>query len=134
LVFIGIAPAPSLHRGHAWRADSRLLWISGAAGTGKSAFAAWLGHRGKVNVIGLNLCSYNKDDRRDAGRVIRTLAFQIATRLPDYRRFILDRLKTRDSAGNELARKSPAALFASLLVEPLRMVIDGKRDNIRLFR
>ena len=26
--------------------DSRLFWLSGAAGTGKSAFAAWLAHRG----------------------------------------------------------------------------------------
>ena len=49
--------------------DSRLLWLSGGAGTGKSAFAAWLAHHGKVNVIGINLCRYNDDDRRDAGRV-----------------------------------------------------------------
>jgi len=63
--------------------DSRLLWISGSAGAGKSAFSAWLGHRGTVNVIALNLCAYNREDRRDASRVIRTLAFQIATRLPD---------------------------------------------------
>src|SRR5262245_28954799 len=52
-----------------WRAqnvDSRLLWISGAPGTGKSAFAAWLAHHGKVNVIGLNLCRFNIDERRDA--------------------------------------------------------------------
>src|SRR5271166_1653047 len=43
--------------------DSRLLWISGSAGTGKSAFSAWLGHRGTVNVIALNLCAYNREDR-----------------------------------------------------------------------
>ena len=60
-----------------------------------NAFAAWLAHRNKVNVIGINLCRYNDDDRRDAGRVIRTLAFQIATRLTDYRRLLLDRFESR---------------------------------------
>jgi tetratricopeptide (TPR) repeat protein len=110
---------------------SRLLWICGPAGTGKSAFAAWLGHWGKVNVIGLNLCAYNKDDRRDATRVIRTIAFQIATRLPDYRRLLLNRLKRQDSDGSEMALKSPAALFGWVIVEPLRLAIDGGRRNDR---
>jgi tetratricopeptide (TPR) repeat protein len=111
--------------------DSRLLWLMGSAGTGKSAFAAWLTHRGKVNVIGLNLCRYNLDDRRDAGRVIRTLAFQIATRLPDYRRLVLERLVSQDPDGSELARKGPAAAFNWLLIEPLRRAIDGGRSSHR---
>ena len=111
--------------------DSRLLWISGQAGAGKSAFTAWLGHYGKVNIIALNLCAYNKEDRRDAGRVIRTLAFQIATRLPDYRRLLLNRLKAQDFEGGQLGRKSPAALFSFLLVEPLRLSIEGGRRGDR---
>jgi hypothetical protein len=110
--------------------ESRLLWISGSAGAGKSAFAAWLGHHGKVNVIGLNLCAYNKEDRSDVRRVLRTLAFQVATRLPDYRRLLLDRLKRPDAA-SELSRMTPAALFAFLLVEPLRLSIDGGRRGHR---
>ncbi|MFI4994240.1 MAG: tetratricopeptide repeat protein [Hyphomicrobiales bacterium] len=117
-----------------WRRNakgSRLFWLSGPAGTGKSAFAAWLAHRGRANVIGLNLCRYNLDDRRDAGRVIRTLAFQIATRLPDYRRLVLERLSNQDVDGSELARKGPAALFDWLLIEPLRHVIDGGRSDHR---
>ncbi len=117
-----------------WRRNakgSRLFWLSGPAGTGKSAFAAWLAHRGRANVIGLNLCRYNLDDRRDAGRVIRTLAFQIATRLPDYRRLVLERLSNQDADGSELARKGPAALFDWLLIEPLRHVIDGGRSDHR---
>jgi tetratricopeptide (TPR) repeat protein len=111
--------------------DSRLLWISGGAGTGKSAFAAWLSHLGRVNVIGLNLCSYNMDDRRDAGRVIRTLAFQMATRLPDYRRLILEKLRTQDPTGNELANKSPTGMFNYLIIEPLRLTVDGGRSTHR---
>jgi tetratricopeptide (TPR) repeat protein len=112
--------------------ESRLFWLSGGAGTGKSAVAAWLAHHGRANVIGLNLCRYNVDERRDAGRVLRTLAFQIATRLPDYRRLLLDRLKAQDPDGEEVKRKSPAALFSWLLVEPLNLAIDGGRSANRL--
>ena len=117
-----------------WRRSvkgSRLFWLSGGAGAGKSAFAAWLAHHGKVNVIGINLCRYNDDDRRDAGRVLRTLAFQIATRLPDYRRLLLDRLKSQDPDGEEVKRKGPAALFSWLLIEPLHRPIDGGRSEDR---
>ena len=124
-----------LDRLEEWRKtalDSHLLWISGEAGTGKSAFAAWLAYHGNVNVLGLNLCAYNKNDRCDAGRVIRTLAFQIATHLPDYRDLLLDRLRMHDWAGsNALDGKSSAESFASLLVEPLRRVIDGERRRDR---
>lgn len=59
------------------------------------------------------------------------MAFQIATRLSDYRRLVLDRLKTQDPAGIELARKNSGELFASLLVEPLNLVIDGGRRRHR---
>ncbi|MGO9602038.1 MAG: tetratricopeptide repeat protein [Candidatus Binataceae bacterium] len=118
----------------AWRKqamDSRLFWISAAPGMGKSAFAAWLAHHGKLNVIGLNLCRFNVDERRDPARVMCTLAFPIATRLPDYRRLLLDRLQKHDSKGTELLRKSPAALFDWLLAEPLRFCIDGGRREDR---
>ena len=107
--------------------DSRLFWVSGSAGMGKSAFAAWLAHHGKVNVIALNLCRYNVDERRDPARVLRTLAFQVATRLPDYRRLLLDRLVKQDRDGTEILRKSPAALFDWLVAEPMHLSIDGGR-------
>jgi hypothetical protein len=111
--------------------ESRLYWISGAPGTGKSSFAAWLAHRGSVNVIGLNLCRYNIDERKDPARVLRTIAFQIATRLPDYRRLLSDRFQKQDPTGSELDRRSVAALFDWLLAEPLRLAPDGGRSSDR---
>jgi hypothetical protein len=117
-----------------WRRDaheSRLFWITGAPGTGKSAFAAWLAHFGKVNVIGVNLCRYNIDDRRDPGRVLRTLAFQIATRLPDYRRFLIDILHRDKPTEDDLKNKSTVDLFHWLLAEPLRLAIGGDRIRDR---
>lgn len=117
-----------------WRRNSpgsRLFWVSGGPGTGKSAFAAWLAHLGHVNVIGINLCRYNIDERRDPNRVLCTLAFQIATRLPDYRRLLLDQFKKQDPRGEELGKRSTAALFDWLLAEPLRLGIDGGRRSER---
>ena len=111
--------------------DARLFWLSGPPGSGKSAFAAWLAHHGKVNVIGVNLCRYNSDDRRYPAPVLRTLAFQIATRLPDYRRLLLHRIERQDPSGTELLRKSPLDLFNWLLSEPLASGLDGGRRTDR---
>ena len=60
------------------------------ASVGKSAFAAHLAHEyGRGTVIAVQFCDWKKPDHRDACRIIRTLAFQIATRLPDYRKLLL---------------------------------------------
>jgi tetratricopeptide (TPR) repeat protein len=117
-----------------WRrhnTESRLFWIAGAPGTGKSAFAAWLAHYGRANVIGLNLCLYNVEARRNPAQVIRTLAFQIASRLPDYRRLLLDRPERHDPDGKELRSQGAPDLFHSLLLEPLTLGIDGGRRTNR---
>ena len=111
--------------------SSRLFWISGAPGTGKSAFSAWLAHLGRINVIALSLCRYNIEERRDPAHVLRTVAFQIATRLPDYRRLLLDRLRKQGLDAEKLDGKSPAALFDLLLAEPLQFSIDGGRHDER---
>src|SRR5262249_29434962 len=111
--------------------DSRLFWITGDPGTGKSAFAAWLAHHGRANVIGVNLCAYNLEGRRNAAQVIRTLAFQIASRLPDSRSRLLHRLEQHDPNGEELPRQGAADLFHSLLVEPLSFVSDAGRSANR---
>jgi hypothetical protein len=70
----------------------RLIWITGGPGTGKSAFAAWLAtwHRG--NTIALNLCEAGIDARNDPAQVVRTIGFQLARRVDDYRGHLLGRL------------------------------------------
>jgi tetratricopeptide (TPR) repeat protein len=117
-----------------WRKDHterRMFWLTGGAGSGKSAFSAWLTHFARTNVIGLNLCRWNDQDRRDPQKVLRTLAFLIGTRLPDYRRAILDKLRIHDPAATELLAKGPVPLFNWLLAEPLHYLIDGGRRNDR---
>ena len=103
---------------------SRLFWIVGDPGVGKSAFAAHLTHFGRDKVIAAQFVEWDKPDHRDARRVVRSLAFQLATRLPDYRKLLLTLPEISD-----LARKDPAELFDYLLASPLRSVIHGGRGR-----
>jgi len=48
---------------------SRLFWIMGVPGVGKSAFAAYLAHHGRDKVIAVQFCEYDKPDHRDARRI-----------------------------------------------------------------
>jgi WD40 repeat protein len=104
---------------------SRLFWIMGAPGIGKSAFAAHLAHEyGRGTVIAAQFCDWKKPDHRDAGRIIRTLAFQIASRLPDYRKLLLTL-----PIMTELGQKNSAELFHGLLTNPLKLSIAGRRER-----
>lgn len=111
-----------------WRSatdrSSRLFWISGSPGVGKSAFIAHLTHFGRDKVIAAQFVEWDKPDHRNAQRVVRSIAFQIATRLPDYRKLLLTlpeiaRLETKDAS----------ELFDYLLTNPLRTVIPSDRER-----
>ena len=80
---------------------------------GKAAWKQWY-HRGQ----------WDKPDHRNAPRVVRSIAFQLATRLPDYRKFLLTLPEIA-----ELDRKDAAELFDYLLANPLRSVIHGGRER-----
>jgi hypothetical protein len=104
--------------------SSRLFWITGAPGVGKSAFAAHYTHFGRDKVIAAQFVEYDKPDHRNPQRIVRTLAFQLATRLPDYRKLLLALPEI-----NELDRKNPAELFDYLLANPLKLSIGGGRER-----
>ncbi|MCH7226862.1 TIR domain-containing protein, partial [Haloferula sp. A504] len=115
------SPIPNLHSS----TPSRLFWITGDPGVGKSAFAAHLTHFGRDKVIAAQFVEWDKPDHRDARRVVRSLAFQLATRLPDYRKLLLTLPEIA-----ELDRKDPAELFDYLLANPLKTVIGGGRERL----
>ena len=111
-----------------WRHDpkggSRLFCIIGDPGVGKSAFAAQLTHTRSDTIIAAQFIEWDKPDHRDSCRIIRSLTFQLATRLPDLRKLLLALPQITD-----LDRKSPAELFDYLLANPLRSVIHGGRER-----
>jgi hypothetical protein len=103
---------------------SRLFWIIGNPGAGKSAFAAHLAHYASDKVIAAQFVEWDKGDHRKPERVIRSIAFQIATRLPDYRKLLLMLPEIE-----ELDLKDSAELFDYLLANPLSSVIYGERER-----
>jgi hypothetical protein len=111
-----------------WRQDaaqnSHLFWIMGEPGVGKSAFAAQLTHTRSDAVIAAQFCEWDKPDHRNAPQVVKSIAFQLATRLPDYRKILLTLPEIAD-----LTRKNAAELFDYLLANPLRSVINGGRER-----
>jgi len=105
--------------------NSRLFWIMGDPGVGKSAFAAQLTHTHGDTVIAAQFVEWDKPDHRDAKRVVYSIAFQMATRLPDYRKLLLTLPEIK-----ELDRKDANELFDYLLANPLKSVINGGREKL----
>ena len=81
------------------------------------------GRRGDP-VIAAQFCEWAEPVHRYAPRVVRSLAFQLAARLPDYRELPLTLPEIA-----ELDRTDAAELFDSLLANPLRAVIHGGRER-----
>lgn len=108
-----------------WKTDGKaekFFCIYGVPGSGKSTFLAHLMHYIPSFVGGV---FFEWDEgRRDAmPAVIRSLAFQLASKLPDYRQQLIRILEENKDIG----KYSKNELFRVLLMDPLNNCIDGKR-------
>ncbi|MEI6336082.1 MAG: toll/interleukin-1 receptor domain-containing protein [Methylococcaceae bacterium] len=115
-----------------WRTNSReskVFCITGDPGIGKSAFMANLSTVSKAEVVGVHFCEVNKPNDSSPASVIRSLACQMATRLPDFRRFLLVELEKIDM---DLDKLTPDELFDRLISGPAVHVIDGGRERYLL--
>ncbi|MBN2576955.1 MAG: TIR domain-containing protein, partial [Deltaproteobacteria bacterium] len=98
-----------------WLAEnpaSRVFWLSGPPGIGKSAMATHLVHR-RGDVIGYHLCVHGHDDKGDPSRAVLSLAYQVAQHLPEYDK-ALKALDLEQEVG-----KHAGTLFDNLFVKPL---------------
>jgi len=112
---------------NAWRlkdTDSRVLLLTGAPGVGKSSFAAWMAHFNKSNIIASHFIEYNKSDSKSPKHIVKSIAFQIACHLADFRKSLL---KLSDI--NHLDDKNTNELFNYLLVDPLYLSIKGYEER-----
>ena len=103
---------------------SSMYWMWGPAGVGKSAIAQTCaeklketGHLGAAFFFTVNKHS-------NPSRLFTTIAYQLATMLPDYRASIDERI----SKDKTLVKKKMASQFKSLFVEPIKELGEqGKR-------
>ena len=97
---------------------SRMFWLKAGPGIGKSSFAAKLTHQASSAVIGFFMCDFQgkKDPEESAREAICTLAFQMASRLPDYR---LKLIYQQQVDKEKILKKSADDLFEYLITEPL---------------
>lgn len=98
--------------------NSRIFWIKGGPGIGKSAISAALIHQKLSNIIGIFFCNYQskKLSEISAKEAVKTIAFQIASRLPDYRKKLLYQ-STIDE--ERLGVMTADDMFSTLICEPL---------------
>lgn len=98
--------------------DQRIFWLKGTPGIGKSAFAAKLVHSGNSSIVGFFKCDFQalKSAEESASECIRTLAYQLASRLPDYR---IKLLRGQLVDAETVQKKTADDLFSYLITEPL---------------
>ncbi len=108
-----------------WRSNlsgPSVFWISAGPGWGKSAVAARLAHSARTHVMAIHVCRHDQPSTRDASVVLRSIAFQMATQLGDYREQLL-RL-ARDKV--LLEGLNASEIFSRLLANPLAHEVGGQ--------
>ena len=93
---------------------SRVFWITGKPGVGKTAIAAWL-WTNRQEVAAVHFCRYGHEDKVDPRRAILSLACQLASTLPEYQK----RLIELENLENIVAKNNAKTLFNNLVVQPL---------------
>jgi WD40 repeat protein len=91
--------------------DSRVFFITGDPGTGKSAVMAHLQDK-HPDVAACHFCVATRDDSTSPERFIRSLAAQLATQLPNFR-------ESLDTAMDKVSEIDPGSLLRGLVAGPL---------------
>ena len=91
---------------------SRVFFLTGDPGVGKTAIAAMLCHK-HPSVVAYHLCRHGDTTKSDALKCVLSLAYQLSSQLPHYR----ERLLTLRL--NELEGKTPLTVFDEIVVQPL---------------
>ena len=101
-----------------------MYWMRGPAGVGKSAIAQTCAEKLKETGHLGAAFFFTVDKHSNPSRLFTTIAYQLATTLPDYRTSIDERI----SRDRTLVQKKMSSQFRSLILEPLQELgKEGKR-------
>lgn len=117
--------------------SSRVFWLKSGPGFGKTALAVQLATRYRKNICGSWFCDAHSSDFNSPVRAVRTLAFQLAQRWPDYRIRLLNALGLFEGSGqisidealDRIDGKSADDLFVFLITEPLTGLIPRDQEK-----
>ena len=93
---------------------SKVFWITGAPGVGKSAIAAWLREH-RREIAAFHFCDAQSEEKRNPVKMVRSIAYQLATQLPAYFDRLAKVLKEKDLH----EYKEAGTFFDTLIVQPL---------------
>ncbi len=100
--------------------SSTILWISGEAGYGKSAIAAFLARR-HPDVAGVYFCSYDSEIRNDPFNFVKTTAFYLQSQIEGY----FEKIKDIEIESGDLEK-----LFRDLIINPLIEIKESEKNYI----
>ena len=117
-----------------YQPEKRVFCITGEPGIGKSAIAAWLAHTSKAEVVAVHFCDYKQPNWSDPGQIIRSIAFQIASCLPDYRKFLIRQIdnlekQAANSQQQQLQAYLPTVEQSSSETSQLQPSIESPKVN-----
>ena len=103
--------------------SERILWLSGSAGSGKSAIAQTVSERCKQNdrLAATFFFFHTSSERNTSERLVATLAYQIALSVPGAKEFIANAVEDDPSVFS----KDINSQFFQLLIRPLTLAAQG---------
>ena len=117
-----------------WDEDNRsnFFWLMGGAGFGKSMFSANLCTYLSDKVVAAQFIEWDKPHIYESTAIIKNLAFQLAKRYPDYRKFIVNLpVQTREKLCRHYSEGgySEEELCDILFCEQAGLCIDGEHES-----
>ncbi|KAF5347236.1 hypothetical protein D9756_009925 [Leucocoprinus leucothites] len=104
----------------------RLLWLNGPAGVGKSAIVQSIAETASsYEILGATLFFSRINNRNNPNLVFTTIAYQLAVRVPVYRRYLRNNM-IRDP---RMLEKGMKELFQLLFVDPLEKLQRGMESS-----
>lgn len=102
--------------------DTRIYWMNGMAGTGKTTIAYTFSERlDDHTMLGATFfCSRSEEDTKNTHRIFPTIAYELAQRFPSVLSALLDALLKDPDAGTRVMKRQ----FTDLIVTPLKAASD----------
>lgn len=97
--------------------DKRVFWLNGLAGTGKSTIARTFSETAEQNkfLVASFFCSRDYVNRKELKNIFPTLAYQLASRCPQFRSRVIQAIKNN----LDIASSVPISQLKELIVDPL---------------